>query len=252
MSTIFAHLQALDAAPHWSLIDAFNAYFGAQNPKYQLIVNERVRPCFFSGDLETPGKIVTVSLNPAYTPQATEAEQAGMDFAAWYNYCRFRFSQYQADTEVHTIFKNLFKVIAPPEIWATTNKRLYLQTHLLNLDWCYYYSEQFPSIMLNKLPPNLQEAIAATWDATLSLLMAIAQPRYIFIHGQPMRNWVLYNTTNLQSVMQLENSRGQRCALWEGDFLTTTIPVYYLEHFINVVNQNSTLACIHQYIAQAQ
>lgn len=251
MSPIYEHLQALDAAPHWSLIDAFNAHFATKNPKYQLIVNERVRPCFFSGDLETPGKIVTVSLNPAYTPGVTEARQTGMDFTAWYNYCRFRFTNYRSESEISTIFKNLFKVIAPPTIWTTANRRQYLQTHLLNLDWCYYYSEQFPSIALNKLPSHLQEAIAATWDATLSLLMVTAQPRYIFIHGRPLGTWVIRNTTNLQSVMQLENSRGQRCAFWAGRFLNTTIPVYYLEHFINVVNQNSTLARIHQYIEQA-
>lgn len=251
MSTTFDLLQTLDATPNWSLINTFNAYFAIKNPKYKLIVNDRVRPCFFSGDLEVPGKIITVSLNPSYTPGVTEARQTGMDFAAWYNYCRFRFTNYQSESEISTVFKNLFKVIVPPTMWTTANKRQYLQTHLLNLDWCCYYSEKFPSITLNKLPSYLQEAIAATWDTTLSLLVETAQPRYIFIHGRPLRAWMIRNTTNLQSVMQLKNSRGQRCALWKGRFLNTVIPVYYLEHFINGVNQNSTLARIHKYIEQS-
>ena len=151
MENVFERLHELDSKPNRTLIEEFNHHFTAKNPKYKLLVKDGVRPCFFSGDIETPGKIVTVSLNPAYTPGATEEEQGNRGFKDWYSSCRSRFKQYGSDQEVHTIFKNLFKVIAPPEVWNTPEKRKYLQDHLLNLDWCYYYSEKFPSFALNEL-----------------------------------------------------------------------------------------------------
>ena len=94
MQPIFTRIQTLDATPDQSLVTAYNHHVARNNPKYQLIVNDQVRPCFFSGDIEQPGKVVTISLNPAYTPKITEAEQAGMSFREWYDFCRLRFARY--------------------------------------------------------------------------------------------------------------------------------------------------------------
>lgn len=248
MQNIFKKLQALDETPNHTLIDAYNQHVARQNFNYRLIVNTQVRPCFFSGDLETPGKVVTISLNPAYTPQVTEAEQAGMNFAEWYYYCRFRFNHYASDAAVHTIFKNLFKVIAPPTLWSGADKRLYLQEHLLNLDWCCYYSEQFPSFALAKLPNHLQRSICDAWDTNLYWLIEQAAPRAIFVHGQAMQDWVSRSAVDLKPVMQLTNSRRQPCQFFQGRLAGTAIPFYYLEHFINVVNQNTTLERINRFI----
>lgn len=249
MQRVFERLQELDGTPDRALIDDYNQYFGSKDPKYRLVVSSKVRPCFFSGDIEIPGKIVTVSLNPAYRPQATEAEQAkaGMRFDDWYKYCQFRFIKYTSDSKVHSVFKNLFKVIAPPEKWATEDKRDYLQKNLLNLDWCYYYSEGFPSFDLDKLPPPLQRGIEA-WDTNLNWLIKAAAPRYIFVHGQAMHAWVTRTTPNLAPVMELVNSRHQPCRLFTGKLAGTSISVYYLEHFINVVNQNTTLERINRFV----
>ena len=248
MQTLFEQLQILDATPNQALIEAYNQCFASKNSKYRLIVNKHVRPCFFSGDIETPGKVVTISLNPAYRPEVTEAEQAGMNFSEWYHHCRYRFSRYQSDTAIHPIFKNLFKVIAPPTIWKTADKRLYLQEHLLNLDWCCYYSENFPSIVLARLPTSLQRRIYDAWDTTLHRLIELAAPRYIFVHGQAMQAWVNRSALELKPALKLENSRHQSCQLFSGRLAGTTIPLYYLEHFINVVNQHATLARINCYV----
>lgn len=248
MQNIFEKLQAFDKTPNQPLIDAYNQHFAQQNARYRLIVNTQVRPCFFSGDIETPGKVVTISLNPAYTPQVTEAEQAGMSFAEWYHYCRFRFNHYPSDAAMHTIFKNLFKVIAPPMLWSGADKRRYLQEHLLNLDWCWYYSEQFPSFALNKLPEHLQHNIYDTWDTTMHWFIEQVAPRYIFVHGQAIQEWVNRSTVDLKLALQLKNSRQQPCKLFQGYFVDTRIPLYYLEHFINVVNQNTTLERINHFV----
>ncbi len=239
---IFERLRTLDAAPNQTLIDSYNSHFirKAKNENLKLIVNENVRPCFFSGDIETKGKVVTISLNPSYTPQVTEKEQANKNFDEWYEFCRFRFEQYKSDSAVHNVFKNLFKVIAPTEIWKNSDRRNYLQAHLLNLDWCFYYSKQFPS-NFKKMPEVLRRNIFETWDKNLDWLIEISEPRYIFAHGRAIQNWISQNTTELEITIELENSRQQSCCLFEGKFTNTKIPVYYLEHFINVVNETETL-----------
>jgi hypothetical protein len=252
MEIVIERLHELDAKPNLTLIEAFNRYFAAKNLKYELLIKEGVRPCFFSGDIETPGKIVTVSLNPAYKRGVTETEQSGMSFKEWYNHCRLRFNRYKSDRQLHPIFKNLFKVIAPPEVWDTAGKRKYLQDHLLNLDWCYYYSEQFPSFALSKLESSLQQSIRGEWDKTLDCLIAVAQPRYIFVHGRAIQDWVDRSTEGLKTVLRLENSRHKACELFEGQLKGTTIFLYYLEHFINVVNQNSTLERINRYVNRVE
>lgn len=244
----FEQLRTLDEMPNQMLIDSFNYQFARKNDNYRLIVNENVRPCFFSGDIETKGKIVTGSLNPSYTRQNTEEEQAGMNFAEWYEFCRFRFKRYESDSIIHSTFKNLFKVITPQTIWNTTDKREYLQTNLLNLDWCFYYSKKFPSINFSNLPENLRYNICETWEKNLNWLINISEPRYIFVHGKSIQNWVNRNTTELKCVMQLKNSRKQPCSLFEGKFANTAIPVYYLEHFINVANETITLERINYFI----
>jgi hypothetical protein len=248
MENVFERLHELDAKPNRTLIEAFNRQFTPKNPKYELLVKEGVRACFFSGDIETPGKIVTISLNPAYKRGVTETEQNGMSFKEWYSHCRLRFNRYESDRRLHAIFKNLFKVIAPPEVWDTEGKRKYLQDHLLNLDWCYYYSEQFPSVVLSKLESGLQQSIRSEWDETLGWLIEVAQPRYIFAHGRAIKDWVKRSADDLKTVLQLENTQHKPCKLLEGNLKGTAIPLYYLEHFINVVNQNSTLERISRYV----
>jgi hypothetical protein len=42
-----------------------------KNQKYRLIGNEQVRPCFFSGTIDQPDKVVTISLSPTYTAGCT-------------------------------------------------------------------------------------------------------------------------------------------------------------------------------------
>ncbi len=57
--------------PIHPLIDADNHHMARNDPAYRLIATEQVRPCFFSGDIEEPGKVLPISLNPAYTPKVT-------------------------------------------------------------------------------------------------------------------------------------------------------------------------------------
>ena len=44
----------------------------------------------YTGFLERRGKVVTVSLNPAYSRDTEEQDCACKTFREWYEYCRFR------------------------------------------------------------------------------------------------------------------------------------------------------------------
>lgn len=248
MNNIQAYLQKLDAEPNRALIDAYNQQFAKKNSKYELLVEDNIRPCFFSGNIEEPGKVITISLNPAYNPGKTEAAQEGKDFLAWYDYCLYRFDIYPSDKKIHAVFKNLLKVIAPPEKWDALDKRKFLQANMLNLDWCYYYSENFPSIKIDTLPLNLANQIRNSFDKTLLWMIKVAAPRMIFVHGKAIHEWVINNTHNLKTALVVNNSYGRDCRLFGGTLKNTSIPVYYLEHFINVVNRNASLKQINEYV----
>jgi len=247
MDSIFHRLKELDSNPNWQLIDDYNRQFGTKQPKYRLIVNEQIRPCFFSGDVESTGKVVTISLNPAYKPGVTEVEQGEMDFEEWYRFCQNRFMEYERDEDVHLLFKNLFKLIAPPLSWKSIDKREYLQSNLLNLDWCYYYSENFPSFDITKLPQSLQQQIAESLDRTLSWLINQVSPRYIFVHGRAMQSWVEQHSEDLEAGIQVRSSNGP-CQLFQGRYVNSSVRIYYLEHFINRANANTTLEQLNEYV----
>ena len=247
MESIFERLERLDAEPNWRLINKYNQHFASNQLKYQLIANNQVRPCFFTGDVESGGKVVSISLNPAYTPGATEAEHAGIDFKGWYRFCQNRFLEYERESEVHSIFKNLFKLIAPPATWNTVDKREYLQENLLNLDWCCYYSENFSSFAVMRLPQDLRKLILETFDTTLSWLIEQSKPRYIFVHGRAMQSWVDRHAEDFEHAIMLQSNNGP-CRLYMGRYLNSSVRMYYLEHFINRANKNTTLKRLNQYL----
>lgn len=58
MQPTFTYLQTLDA---------YNHPMARNNPAYHLIVNEQARPCFFSGDIEKPGKVIMRDFVVYYT-----------------------------------------------------------------------------------------------------------------------------------------------------------------------------------------
>ena len=230
------HLRTLHESQDHALAELFNEHVARGNRKFKLRTD--ALRCHFSGDIEKPGKAVTISLNPAYSAR-TNAEQRGKSFDQWYEHCRGRFEKYERDQEIHSMFKNLFKVIVPPNEWGERDKRSTLQAHLLNLDWCPYYSTAFPTIVTKKLPEDLQRKMANEWDATLSLMVKVAQPRYIFVHGRVMSAWAEQHIRRQERVLTVKNSRGKPCQLRRGRF--KDVPAYYLEHFINVVNNDKAL-----------
>jgi hypothetical protein len=227
-------LRQIDANPNIDAINEFNS-----STKLRLIVKKDVRPCFFTGNIEQTGKIVTISLNPKYTPEETEREQHGKNFDEWYNFCIERFIQYKSPKDVHNIFKNLRKIVVPMQEWKQGDPRLDLQRDLINLDWCPYYAEKFQTFQSNQLPASLQSWIETVWEHTLNQLLRISSPRCIFVHGKSIEGWVRDHSSNLISIDYVENSYRQKCQLWEGTLNGTRI--LYLEHFINVVNRMDTL-----------
>jgi hypothetical protein len=244
------YLKYIDENPNHEFINEFNRRFGDNDSKFKLILEENVRPCFFSGNLHEESRIITISLNPAYNPGITEKAQEGKNFEEWYTYCLNRFDIYQNDKQIHSVFKNLFKVIAPEEEWEKLSKRKYLQENMVNLDWCYYYSENFPTIRTNELPEKFRRDIQNAFDKPLLKLIDYAKPRYIFVHGKTMNDWVLRNVNGLAEVLKVPNRNKKMSRLYEGKLTEKAIPVYYLEHFINYTNSNVAIKRINEYINQ--
>jgi hypothetical protein len=128
-------------------------------------------------------------------------------------------------------------------------KKKFLQKHLVNLDWCNHYSRRFPTFDESKWKSTLGPDIRRLWDEPLEYMVRIAKPVCIFAHGRSLEQWVKRNVaeTDLTEVTPLKNSRNQACQLMRGSYaLDTTIPVWYLTHFISCANKNETLRQINE------
>ncbi|GEM_PF-2235390 len=228
-----ARLRYIDENPDTAAVDEFN-----RATRNQLMVNNNVRPCFFTGNIQETGKIVTISLNPRYTPNVTEEEQQNMTFDQWYDFCKNRFAEYSAPGDVHTVFRNLWKVIIPINDWRIENCRADLQRKLINLDWCPYYSQYFRTFEQNGLGPRLIHWINTVWDETLAQLLNQCKPLCVFVHGRSMQTWVNEHCRDLVLIRSVR-TRNNQCGLWQGTL--QDIRMFYLEHFINNANSNATL-----------
>jgi hypothetical protein len=225
---------------------SYNSHFASKNKKFKLIVNKNVRPCFFSGDIETKGKIVTISLNPKYTTEYTENEQANMSFVEWYDFCRFRFERYESPS-IHKTFNKLFKAIAPTSLWQNIDKRNYLQDNVVNIDWCFYFSQNFPTIDFDKMPEDLCLNIHKAWDENLNWLISKNNPRHIFAHGKSIQHWIAETSNKTEHIMEIKSRRGN-CSLLRGEFMDTKIPIFYLTHSVINVNENLSFEKISNFI----
>jgi len=221
---------------HKESISADVAPFNRIYKKYPLI-NEAIIPCHFSGDIEAAGKIVTISLNPKYTSECTENEQSGFSLDEWYDFCRYRFSNYPCDTAVHRTFKNIRKLFVPPHQWRESSCRSDLQQSLVNLDWCPYYSGRFPTISPDR--PAIVGEMMKRWDKVLDEMVHIVKPPLIFVHGKTMESWVSERVV-LKKLCVLKTDRGNRSHVWHGQF--NQVPLVYLEYGITQVGNNDALA----------
>lgn len=114
------------------------------NKSFKVDLSKIAYSGFYWGDINLNSPIVVVSLNPKLDPKAKE-EQQEENFKIWLEKCTKGFENYRDDKELHRIWHNLAKVFFSEEERKLGIKKLFVE-NVVNLDWCYYYSSEFPTI----------------------------------------------------------------------------------------------------------
>lgn len=213
-----------------ALVEEFNQ---AAEPNHRFQTG--VKPCFFSGSLH-PGKIVVLNLNPKYIPGGAEAEQeyALREYPNLLAFHEARFDAYKKRLEtLPPTFGNMCRHICgtPDYKFLTRHHRreAFLQEAVLNLDWCYYYSENFGG----EIPAGLRQK----FDLVLNTVLKEVKPLFIYVIGKPFENtgWIrAYTDIDLTApvradlpVLNLQRS------LYYGKYHdaegTFSVPLFYLD-----------------------
>ncbi len=110
----------------------------------------------------------------------------------WFQTCNDGFLSYDDDKDIHQTYILFLKAIIGNEKLNELKKnkgiRKYLQDNFINLIWCNYYAESFPSLDRKK-PENFRTtAFIGKWDAALTfMLKKIHKPKYIFAVGAQLQ-----------------------------------------------------------------
>ena len=201
------------------------------------LYSREVFPAFFYGNLNLKRPIITISLNPKWDKD--KAIEQGNNFDNWLNDCMKGFLNYPTDKSMHTIWKNLVKVIRPDNLREAITLREILFENIVNIDWCYYYSKQFPT--LNE--EQLRLTLSKKFDENLEKIFSWIHPRAIFIHGRSFATWFNTNCNNI--VEELTLSHGdQEYKVLSATFSKNKIPVVYQEWFVNRGNKNENLEAV--------
>lgn len=218
-----------------------------------------VLPTFFTGDITRKGKILLLSINPKYTPFATELEQRlsefefeniqDVDYENWFDKCLQRFNYYQElDEGLHKTFYNFYKLLRPKSAWPSGNNKMkdvemlrFMQERVINVDWIPYYSQNANMLDFGNIPMNLR-VLTDLWTEAVRSIIRFQNPQLVFLHGGSgsYQNFIEEFTdiklSNSPIIKDLA-ARSGSCMLYKGEkVFDSTTPVYYLTN--NVLNLN--------------
>lgn len=184
------------------LINAFNRKF-----KEKLIIEQdeiKVLPVFVAGNLATIlNPVVFLSLNPKLDDNTIkDIQKNGKTPKQWFDSRISYFQSYAKDSEIHSIFKNLLKLVTPPVNgnWGEINKKELIAKNFVNFDWCHYYSDSFPTINFNTINDQKITKLFKKFDNMLHLGLSVINPQIIIIHGKTFTSWVeKYTDINLEN-----------------------------------------------------
>ena len=238
------YFKELMTNPPKDLIESFN-----ETKNIDLNYKE-LFPCFFTGDISRKNLIVTISLNPKIDSGGVKVKQSeqGTDFNKWIENCVKGFDGYQDVKKLHLVWKNLYKVLSGEMNLDGSKKPIdFLQTNIVNLDWCYHYSSNFPTLSSSELNNSPRRDLYAIYDTNLEKLINEIKPKVIFIHGKSFNEWVNINCTEIKE--ELELSHGSKKYKVKSCFYKKTkVPVIYQEWFINKGNANVNLEKVNKLI----
>jgi hypothetical protein len=237
-TSLSKYFENLYLNPPTELINSFNSQKGTK------LYYENVFPCFFTGNLDLKNPLVSISLNPKYDDN--KPNEQGDNFINWLDGCMNGFILYQNDKSLHSIWKYLVKVFFSEEQRKTGIKEL-LQDNVVNIDWCYYYSWNFPTINLEDLMNSKKNKIYKLFDDNLRKLISDIQPKVIFIHGKSLENWFNYNCDNICHEVTLKHGN-KSYKIFSGLLQGMSVPVIYQEWFINRGNKIENLDIVRSII----
>jgi hypothetical protein len=214
---------------------AYNDALGLSQANKQrlLLPNEEMcrYPCSYTGDPGIEAPTITISLNPGWS-QRTPAEHgriATMD--EWVAFCTNRFSAYGRDSEaLHPVFHNLHRVLLYDGVRSSNeDKPNDLQSKLINLDWCPYYSEEFGNPR-KKLSRKCMRLVNE-WDDQIIKSIDHLKPSLIFLHGKNQLD--LYNTLSGGTSKSLSISGKKFTNTIRVSHTTSGTRIAYSEYFLN-------------------
>ena len=244
MKNVKNYCRDFQRKPPKDLLNKYNS-LQKRNLDYKLMYKE-LFPCFFTGNINKKNSYLTISLNPKLDNQ-TRKDQRG-DFNAWFDFCLNRFENYETESAVHFIFKNLLKLFFTDQEIKRSCKRKLLQENLINIDWCPYYSKKFVTTGKLFFEKNGIIELYEIFNKNLNEFIKFTKPRCIFIHGKSFDE--LANEIMPNVITKIELNHGDRPYEERyGYYKKTKIPVFYQTHFINRANKNENLEEIRKFIA---
>lgn len=248
-----------------NLVDEFARVNGIE------MKHREVLPAFFTGDIASKNKIVTISLNPKFQEitmyktnkkiksRSTRLEQnlpteisniQEEDFSEWFNICLDRYNYYLPTEKLHSVFTYLYKCFVPNSEWnANRGKKLgWLTNNMVNLDWCPYYSSQTPTFQVNG-------SVSELWNDNMKFIIKEINPRLVFIHGAPYRNLVENNSDiNFDQPRIFDDliaRKRNNIKLYKGnEFFGIKVPVYYMSNSINEANLSANALRIYKHLKE--
>jgi len=116
-------------------------------------------------------------------------KEQGDSFEEWMEKCKYRFIEYPCDQAVHAVFKYLLKVFLDPDTIRLQGIRQSLQQHVVNLDWCPYYSSNWKSLSDLFLTKHNLMDLRAYFDSNLRFFIGCLKPARIFLHGSQLEHF---------------------------------------------------------------
>jgi hypothetical protein len=240
---ILRYCQKSYASPPVELLERFNNIVKDANLQLHY---EDIYPCFFTGDVDLKDPFLSVSINPAYGKQ-TKKEQ-GDCLEEWMERCKHRFKDYPSDKAVHTVFKYTLKVFLDPSTIRLEGVRQSLQRHVVNLDWCPFFSSNWKTVSDSFLGKRDLMGLRDYFDENLRFLIGCLKPARIFLHGSQLEHFAR-GIIPRPRIKLLRHGEREYEVLYGRT--VESIPVVYQRPFINRANKTLNLEIIRGLFEQA-
>lgn len=207
-------------------------------------------PCFFTGDWNLENPITILSINPKLDKKSNKTPdpvlkkklEQGKEFNGWLKGCTNGFQEYlNHGRNLHSTWTCLYKVFNSGES-DPIDRVKFFQENVVNIDWCYYYSSEFPTINRSYKQPKELLELYDEFDDNIDFLISQLKSKIIFAHGKSLSGWFEKNVTDRKVELNLEHNH--KYQVFSGKYADTGIPVVYCKRGITWVGSDLNFAKI--------